>query len=269
MVNHRYLVDAIVDQRRYRYSGPVWLLKLIWKIAPKPDVVFLLDAPPELIQTRKQEVTLEETTRQVQAYRSVIATLPMGKVIDAAHPREQVATDVEWRVLDILAHRIGRKFGFEFRQRRPRGILCPLYRPKSSRQIARVNVTATHPFLENTPPPALTWTHLIPAAATYECDGVPESFAAALPQGKGTHIVRVCRNDASAALRGRRHMRESSESIAATSPLTKFAPPASNLFGDSPSCPISPMPAGSSRWIPRPCRRRACRFIHPRGSPLA
>ena len=34
VVNHRYLIDAIVDQKRYRYSGPVWLLKMIWAVAP-------------------------------------------------------------------------------------------------------------------------------------------------------------------------------------------------------------------------------------------
>ena len=103
VVNHRYLVDAIVDQKRYRYSGPVWLLRMIWAIAPKPDIVFLLDAAPEVIQKRKQEVPFAETAAQVQAYRSAIGNLPMGKIIDASLPKQQVAAEVEWIVLDRLA----------------------------------------------------------------------------------------------------------------------------------------------------------------------
>jgi thymidylate kinase len=110
VVNHRYLVDAIVDQKRYRYSGPVWLLKIIWAIAPKPDVVFLLDAEPEVIQRRKQEVPFAETAAQVQAYRGVIGKLSMGKIIDASQPKQQVASVVEWIVLDRLAERFARRF---------------------------------------------------------------------------------------------------------------------------------------------------------------
>ena len=110
VVNHRYLVDAIVDQKRYRYSGPVWLLKVIWAIAPKPDVVFLLDAAPEVIQKRKQEVPFAETARQVQAYRTVIGKLDIGKIIDGSQPRRQVASEVEWLVLDRMADRTERRF---------------------------------------------------------------------------------------------------------------------------------------------------------------
>ncbi|HZL38401.1 MAG TPA: hypothetical protein VFC78_24015 [Tepidisphaeraceae bacterium] len=111
VVNHRYLVDAIVDQKRYRYSGPVWLLKLIWAIAPKPDVVILLDAAPEIIQRRKQEVPFEETARQVSAYRGAIGGLSIGRIIDATQPLQSVAANVEWLVLDMLARRIARRFG--------------------------------------------------------------------------------------------------------------------------------------------------------------
>ena len=113
VVNHRYLVDAIVDQKRYRYSGPVWLLKCIWAVAQKPNLVILLDAAPEVIQSRKQEVPFEETVRQVQAYRTAIAALPIGKIVDASQPRAKVASDVEWLVLDLLAQRALRRMKLE------------------------------------------------------------------------------------------------------------------------------------------------------------
>ena len=69
VVNHRYLLDAIIDRRRYRYSGPRWLLRFIWRIVPKPDLVLLLDAPPEVIASRKSELPLERRWRDVRVDR--------------------------------------------------------------------------------------------------------------------------------------------------------------------------------------------------------
>src|SRR5207244_2006476 len=63
VVHDRHLVDALVDPRRYRYTGPRWLLRLIWRLVPKPDLIVLLDAPPAVLQARKQEVPFEETAR--------------------------------------------------------------------------------------------------------------------------------------------------------------------------------------------------------------
>jgi hypothetical protein len=45
VLRHRHLVDALVDPRRYRYSGPAWLVRALLRIVPKPDLVILLDAP--------------------------------------------------------------------------------------------------------------------------------------------------------------------------------------------------------------------------------
>lgn len=110
-VNHRYLVDALVDPRRYRYSGPVGLLRLIWKVAPKPDLVVLLDAPAEVVQARKREVPLEETARQLAAYRALAATLPNARPVDADQPVEKVVADVEAAILRELGARARRRLG--------------------------------------------------------------------------------------------------------------------------------------------------------------
>ncbi len=57
MLNDRHFLDILVDQRRYRYGGPLWLLRLIRRLIPKPDLVNLLDAPPKVLQARKQELS--------------------------------------------------------------------------------------------------------------------------------------------------------------------------------------------------------------------
>ncbi len=64
----RYYHDILVDPKRYRYGGPKWCIKLIEKMIPNPDLFIILDAPAEVVQARKKEVSLYETQRQREAY---------------------------------------------------------------------------------------------------------------------------------------------------------------------------------------------------------
>lgn len=107
----RYLVDALVDPRRYRYGGPRWLLDLIWKLVPKPDLVILLDAPAEVLQSRKQEVPFHETARQREAYRALVDEMPNGYVVDASQPLNQVVADTSNIVIDFLITRTALRLG--------------------------------------------------------------------------------------------------------------------------------------------------------------
>ena len=110
-MNHRYLLDAIVDPKRYRYSGPTGLLRMIWAIAPKPDMVVLLNAPPEVIQARKKEVAFEETARQCREYNDLISGMPYGVIINANRPIDEVVADVNGRLLKQFADRIEKRVG--------------------------------------------------------------------------------------------------------------------------------------------------------------
>jgi len=105
----RYLVDALVDPRRYRYGGPRWLLRLVWTLIPKPDLVILLDAPVEVLRARKQEVSLDETERQRHAYRQLVQILPNGHVVDAAQPLDRVVMAAGTVVLEFLTSRTARR----------------------------------------------------------------------------------------------------------------------------------------------------------------
>jgi thymidylate kinase len=113
VVHDRHLVDVLVDPRRYRYGGPAWLLRLLWRLIPRPDLVILLDAPPEVIQARKQEVPFAETARQRQAYLALVGSMRNGRVVDAGRPLEQVAGDVEDLIVRHLAARLVRRLGLE------------------------------------------------------------------------------------------------------------------------------------------------------------
>jgi thymidylate kinase len=107
----RYLYDLLVDSKRVRYSGPAWMLRLAARVVPHPDLVILLDAPPEVLWSRKQEVPFEEVTRQRDSYRAVVAGLPFAKIVNAAQPLEDVIRDVDCAIVECYESRTAKRLG--------------------------------------------------------------------------------------------------------------------------------------------------------------
>lgn len=102
----RFYYDFFVDQRRYRMQAPLWLVRWGYWLLPKPDLVFLLDAPPEVLQSRKRETSLPETTRQREAYRRALLPLKNCRLIDATQPVGDVARALKKAILDYTAERM-------------------------------------------------------------------------------------------------------------------------------------------------------------------
>ena len=111
VLNDRHFIDIFVDRKRYRYGGPVWFIGLIWWVVPKPDLIIVLNAPPEVLQARKREVSFEETAWQCSAYLSLARTLEQCHVVEADQSLERVAGDVSEIILRHLTMRIARRFG--------------------------------------------------------------------------------------------------------------------------------------------------------------
>lgn len=101
----RYYHDLLVDTKRYRYGGPRWWATFIGTLIPKPDLWILLDAPADVLQARKQEVSFDETVRQREAYVQLVERFPNSIIVDAAQPVEAVVADVNRAVLEFMAHR--------------------------------------------------------------------------------------------------------------------------------------------------------------------
>lgn len=101
----RYYHDMIVDPKRYRYGGPIWLARWVGKLIPKPDLWILLDASPKVLQERKQEVPFSETTRQRKEYLKLVKGLKNGFVVDAAQDLNNVVADVNTVILDFISQR--------------------------------------------------------------------------------------------------------------------------------------------------------------------
>jgi thymidylate kinase len=113
ILHDRHLIDAVVDPRRYRYAGPLWLLRWIQRSIPQSDLVILLDAPAEVMQARKQEVPFAETARQREAYLHFVETMKNGHVVASDQPLTQVIADVNDIILRFLTARIARRYGLE------------------------------------------------------------------------------------------------------------------------------------------------------------
>lgn len=109
VLHDRHLVDVLVDAKRYRYSGPKWLIRFICAMIPKPHLFICLDAPAEVIQKRKREVPLEVTARQVAEYRKLVGNLRGGHIVDANRPARDVVADVNEIILKFLSDRVARR----------------------------------------------------------------------------------------------------------------------------------------------------------------
>jgi thymidylate kinase len=107
----RYYYDFFVDQRRYRLRVPQAVVRLGRFFLKSPDLVFLLDAPAEVLQKRKQEVPLAETERQCTAYLELVRGLGNGRVVDSTQPLEKVGADISRAILDFMAERTKRRWG--------------------------------------------------------------------------------------------------------------------------------------------------------------
>jgi thymidylate kinase len=135
----RYFYDIFADARRYRYSGPLWLLNLAGQLVPKPDLCLVLDVPEKELLERKQEVPLAEAERQRAAYRRLAAELPNALLLDGRRIEEKVELEAAEAMLSFLRWRYGRRRHLWFHASRAAawdwltGVLCPDARQTDSR----------------------------------------------------------------------------------------------------------------------------------------
>lgn len=101
----RYFYDILVDPERVLYGGPRWLLKLLGYLIPRPEIVFLLNARPEALWARKQEVPYEEVARQQREFLELAHLIRGAIVIDANRPLQQVRCDVQKAIIEHFSLR--------------------------------------------------------------------------------------------------------------------------------------------------------------------
>jgi serine acetyltransferase/thymidylate kinase len=118
LIFDRYYDDLLVDPRRYRQQGSVGMARLLRKIVPRPDLWLLLDAPAEVLQMRKQEVSPQESERQRHAYIELLRDQQNVVTIDASQPLETVIDQATCAVLTRCESQTRARLGISHPQRR-------------------------------------------------------------------------------------------------------------------------------------------------------
>jgi thymidylate kinase len=109
VVFDRYFDDMLIDPKRYRYGGPMWLAQALRSVIPKPDLVLVLDADEEVFLSRKQEVPLNEVRRQRHLYRTFTAGYTSTRIMDASRSILQVTAESAGAILKYLSERLERR----------------------------------------------------------------------------------------------------------------------------------------------------------------
>lgn len=103
--------DIAVDPRRYRLDVPQGLLRTLGMMLPKPDLTVILDAPAEVLGTRKAELPTEELERQRLRWRSVLPRKHVRSIVDVTAGRDVVLGSVREAIVDLLEERALRRLG--------------------------------------------------------------------------------------------------------------------------------------------------------------
>jgi hypothetical protein len=74
-------------------------------IIPSPQVTFFLEGDPEVIAARKRELTVAETTRQLQAYRELAGVVPNFRPVVLTARDDRELCGVAGEVLGAYARR--------------------------------------------------------------------------------------------------------------------------------------------------------------------
>ena len=67
----RYIYDLLVDPFRTRIKLPYWIRLAFAKLVKQPRIIFVLDAPVDIIYARKQELDRTEIIRQLVEFRKL------------------------------------------------------------------------------------------------------------------------------------------------------------------------------------------------------
>lgn len=94
--------DMAVDERRYRLKHSAWLVRALGHFVPRPDLVVILQAPPESILQRKAELEGHELQRQMDTWLEVLPGGVRRQVLDVDRPFEDVAGSLRGLLDQVL-----------------------------------------------------------------------------------------------------------------------------------------------------------------------
>jgi thymidylate kinase len=116
----RYYYDILVDPKRYRYAGPKWLLRVMALLLPgRDELVLVLDAPEEVILSRKRQLSEEELRRMRVDYRQLNMRLKQSHLIETQYGPQQTLALASRIVFAYLAGRLDSRETRALRENHP------------------------------------------------------------------------------------------------------------------------------------------------------
>jgi thymidylate kinase len=106
VVYDRYVYDALLPPRPPLVALKRVYLRALTRAVPAPDLLVVLDVPPEVAHARKQENTPEELAGERAVYRRLAAQLPGAALVDASRGSDEVRAEVT----ELLWHRLARRW---------------------------------------------------------------------------------------------------------------------------------------------------------------
>ena len=96
VVADRWAYGYLAKPAELRYFGPAWLARLVVAALPTPSLVVCLSAPPEVIRSRKAELSLHEIEADLASWRSLPAR--NLEIVDATGDPDAVAAEIRTRL---------------------------------------------------------------------------------------------------------------------------------------------------------------------------
>jgi thymidylate kinase len=103
----RYFYDYYVDPARWKIGAPWWLVGIFGTCIPRPDLVIMLHAEPEIVHRRKQELPVEELSRQSEQMRKIADRLENVVWIDSSRGIDASRREMVREVLETFNGRPG------------------------------------------------------------------------------------------------------------------------------------------------------------------
>lgn len=96
VVADRWAYGYIVQPRALKFYGPNWLARWVVGRMPKPNVLAVLQAPPDVVHARKDHLTLQQITEELAAWAELPCHDPL--FVDANQTPERVAGAIQARL---------------------------------------------------------------------------------------------------------------------------------------------------------------------------
>lgn len=102
----RYIYDFLVDPERTRIKLPYWLRRMFTRLVKQPKIVFVLQAPADVIYNRKQELTKGEINYQLEGFEKLSCLGYRVHFLDANKKPEEIAMDAIKIILDTFTTKL-------------------------------------------------------------------------------------------------------------------------------------------------------------------